>query len=74
MQVATDPQISPDGKRIVYARQSEDIASDRRVSNLWIVSFDGTEHRPLTITHGCETLDLKLSLPSTTAGTAQSPG
>ncbi len=42
VQVASDPQISSDGKRIVYVRQSADISSDRRVSNLWIVNFDGT--------------------------------
>jgi len=48
VQVASDPKISPDGKRIVYVRQSADITSDRRVSNLWIINFDGTEHRPLT--------------------------
>ncbi len=48
VQVASDPQISPDGKRIVYVRQSADISSDRRVSNLWIVNFDGSEHRPVT--------------------------
>jgi len=48
VQVASDPQISPDGKRIVYVRTSADISSDRRVSNLWIVNFDGTDHRPLT--------------------------
>jgi len=48
VQIASDPQISPDGKCIVYVRQSADISSDRRVSNLWIVNFDGSEHRPLT--------------------------
>ena len=48
VQVASDPQISPDGKGIVYVRQSADVASDHRVSNLWIVNFDGSEHRPLT--------------------------
>ncbi len=48
VQVAADPQISPDGKRIVYVRQSDDISSDRRVSNLWIVNFDGSDHRPLS--------------------------
>ncbi len=48
VQVASDPQISPDGKRIVYVRQSADISSDRRVANLWIVNFEGSEHRPLT--------------------------
>lgn len=53
VQVASDPQISPDGRRIVYSRQSADVSSDRRVSNLWIVNFDGSEHRPLaTGTYG----------------------
>lgn len=48
VQVASDPQISPDAKRIVYVRNSADISTDRRVSNLWIVNFDGSDHRPLT--------------------------
>ena len=48
VQIASDPQIAPDGKRIVYVRNSADISSDRRVSNLWIINSDGTEHRPLT--------------------------
>ena len=48
VQVATDPQISPDGKRIVYVRNSADISSDRRVSNLWIINSAGTGHRALT--------------------------
>jgi acylaminoacyl-peptidase len=48
IQLATDPQISPDGKRIVYVRGFADIMTDRRHSNLWIVSADGSEHRPLT--------------------------
>jgi Tol biopolymer transport system component len=37
--MAADPQISPDGKRIVYVRNSADISSDRRVSNLWIINW-----------------------------------
>src|SRR5215475_3388137 len=48
VQTASDPQISPDGKFIVYVRNSADVSTDRRYSNLWIVSFDGTNHRPLT--------------------------
>jgi len=48
VQTASDPQISPDGKRIVYVRNSADISTDRRVSNLWIINFDGSDHRPLT--------------------------
>ena len=45
---ASDPRISPDGKHIVYVRNSMDIMKDRRRSNLWILNSDGTEHRPLT--------------------------
>jgi len=46
-----DPQISPDGSKIIYVRQFADIMTDRRYSNLWIVNFDGTEKRPLTTGH-----------------------
>lgn len=47
-QYALDPQISPDGSKIVYVRDFADIMSDKRDSNLWIVNADGTENRPLT--------------------------
>ena len=43
-----DPQISPDGSQVVYARSFNDIMTDRARSNLWIVDFDGSNHRPLT--------------------------
>jgi dipeptidyl aminopeptidase/acylaminoacyl peptidase len=48
LRYAVDPQISPDGSRIVYERHSLDIMSDQRYSNLWLVRYDGTDHRPLT--------------------------
>jgi acylaminoacyl-peptidase len=48
IELAADPQISPDGKRIVYVRQFQDIMADQRRSNLWVVNADGTGHRPLT--------------------------
>jgi acylaminoacyl-peptidase len=48
LELASDPQISPDGTRVVYVRQFADIMKDQRRSNLWIVSFDGKDHRPLT--------------------------
>jgi len=51
LQTAQDPQISPDGSTIVYVRHFADIMSDRRYSNLWLVDFDGTNHRPLTTGH-----------------------
>jgi dipeptidyl aminopeptidase/acylaminoacyl peptidase len=48
LQTATDPQISPDGKKIVYVRRFADPMTDKRYSNLWIIDADGTDHRPLT--------------------------
>jgi len=48
IQVASDPQISPDGKAIVYVREFADILTDRRYSNLWIIGADGAHHRALT--------------------------
>lgn len=48
LEYASDPQISPDGSRIVYVRNFMDIMSDRRRSNLWMMNADGSDHRPLT--------------------------
>ncbi len=48
LEYAADPQISPDGQRIVYVRTFMDIMEDRRRSNLWILNADGSDHRPLT--------------------------
>src|ERR1700761_4348750 len=48
LQLAGDPQISPDGKQVVYVRSFADIMTDRRYSDLWIVDADGSRHRPLT--------------------------
>lgn len=48
IQTPTDPQISPDGKKIVYVRRFADEQTDRRYSNLWIINADGSDHRPLT--------------------------
>jgi dipeptidyl aminopeptidase/acylaminoacyl peptidase len=43
-----DPQISPDGRRVVYVRRGMDRMHDRRRGDLWIVNVDGTGHRKLT--------------------------
>ncbi len=45
---ASDPQISPDGSRVVYVRNFMDMMSDRRRSNLWTIDTGGEDHRPLT--------------------------
>ena len=43
-----NPQISPNGQHIVYARGGMDIMKDRRQSRLWLINADGTEHQKLT--------------------------
>src|SRR5262249_38990151 len=48
IQLAEDPQISPDGKEIVYVREFADVMTDQRYTNLWIVSADGSRQRALT--------------------------
>src|SRR5260370_7784100 len=48
LQIAIDPQISPDGKKIVYVRRFADPMTDKRYANLWIINADGSDHRPLT--------------------------
>ncbi|WP_273567365.1 S9 family peptidase [Maribacter halichondriae] len=48
MEYVSDPQISPDGSKIVYIRNSKDVMTDKNLSNLWIINFDGSNNRPLT--------------------------
>ena len=44
MERAADPQISPDGTRIVYTRGFVNKLTDRWESALWLVSVDGKAH------------------------------
>lgn len=44
----SSPQISPGGKAVVYMLETPDRFADTFHSNLWIVSTDGKDHRPLT--------------------------
>ena len=48
LQSVSDPQISPDGRKIVYVRRFGDITTDKYYTNLWIINFDGSDNRPLT--------------------------
>lgn len=47
LEYAEDPRISPDGRRIVYVRNTMDIMTDKPRASLWIINFDGAEHRAL---------------------------
>ncbi len=48
LEYISDPRISPDGQQIIYTRNFKDIMTDKNLSNLWIINFDGTQNRPLT--------------------------
>lgn len=48
LQWVSEPQISPDGRRIVYVRNSMDIMTDSKAGRLWLVNSDGTNNLPLT--------------------------
>ena len=47
LEYASDPQISPDGSRIVYERMSNDIMTDGTRANLWLVDTATGGQRPL---------------------------
>jgi acylaminoacyl-peptidase len=47
LEVAADPQISPDGSRIAYVRRSMDIMTDSPRGAIWVIDADGGNHRPL---------------------------
>jgi acylaminoacyl-peptidase len=50
---ASDPRISPSGKSIAYVRNYMDVMTDRSCAGIWLVTADGTDHRPLTDSEGC---------------------
>jgi dipeptidyl aminopeptidase/acylaminoacyl peptidase len=47
-----DPQVSPDGKQIVYTVSRVDTEDDKSVSELWMVDWDGSNN--IQLTYGTE--------------------
>src|SRR5689334_2669184 len=47
LEIATDPQISPDGRTIVYVRKSNDIMTDKARSTIWAIDTATGQQRPL---------------------------
>lgn len=47
MEGVNSPQISPDGRQIIYTRSWIDKVNDRRESALWIMNVDGSKNRYL---------------------------
>ncbi|WP_333607351.1 S9 family peptidase [Arsukibacterium sp.] len=44
---ANDVQVSPDGKRVVYVRQQNNIMTDRTESSLWLLDVASGQQHPL---------------------------
>ena len=49
LEYISDPQISPDGKQVIYTRNFKDVMTDKNHSNLWLSDFSGKNQRPLTV-------------------------
>ena len=47
LEVASDPQISPDGKTVLYARRANDIMTDRGQSSIWSIDVASGTQAPL---------------------------
>jgi dipeptidyl aminopeptidase/acylaminoacyl peptidase len=47
LEVATDPQISPDGRTVAYVRKSNDIMTDKARPTIWLVDVATGQQRPL---------------------------
>lgn len=50
-----DPQRSPDGQWVAYTLSTTDAEKDRRNTDIWMVSLDGTRNVQLTFTPDAET-------------------
>jgi dipeptidyl aminopeptidase/acylaminoacyl peptidase len=48
LQTISDLQVSPDGNWVAYVLSSVDTTKDRRTSDIWMVSWDGTQNIQLT--------------------------
>jgi dipeptidyl aminopeptidase/acylaminoacyl peptidase len=47
LEIASDPQIAPDGKTIVYARRANDIMTDRAHASIWAIDVASGQQAPL---------------------------
>ena len=47
LQIATDPQVSPDGSRVAYVRVTMNIMTDKAERSIWLINTDGSHHQPL---------------------------
>ena len=48
LEYVSNTQISPDGNKVLYQRNFNDIMTDESFSNIWLINYDGSESRPIT--------------------------
>ncbi len=56
-----DPQVSPDGKQVLYTLRKTDLENNRGRKDLWVVGLDGQQ--PIQLTHDPENEDAPRWLP-----------
>jgi len=47
LEVASDPQISPDGTKIAYVRRAGDIMTDRMRATIWLIDIGSGQQMPI---------------------------
>src|SRR5262245_63983076 len=53
-ETVANPQISPDGKQIIYTRGWIDKLNDRRASSIYVMNVDGSKPRKLVDGSGAQ--------------------
>jgi len=48
LEYVSNPQISPNGDKVLYQRNFNDIMTDESFSNIWLIDYDGKNNRPIT--------------------------
>ena len=48
LEYISNPEISPNGEMILFQRNFKDIMTDKNLSNIWIVNFNGIGMKPIT--------------------------
>lgn len=48
LQDVSDPEVSPDGKWVAYTLSTIDTTADKRLTDIWMVNWDGTQDIRLT--------------------------
>lgn len=46
----SDPQVSPDGRYVVYSQRDADLEANRGRTDLWLVDLDSPESKPRRLT------------------------